>query len=489
MTSVQGKPSLVARLEKTGLPLFQGLASFFVYLRTCAPGLTWAHNGADGGDLLAAVRTLGIPHPPGYPLYVLAARLFSLLPAGGFAFRLNLFSAFCAALTVVCLYIWLRAELGRSALQTSRQVTWAAAVASLLFAFSPLFWSQAIITEVYALNALLAALCLVLSSRGRASASSHSATNLYMLLAFVYGLSLGNHLTMLLLLPPLVYSLRPKLELSGLRVLTALLAGLSVYLYLPLRAAAAPLINWGNPRSWGQFWWVISGTLYRQYVFALPRAEWWPRLLAWISDWARQFGPLGLLLAFAGLAILWRNSRRQFLFTLGGFLLYTIYAISYSTTDSFVYLIPAYLFATLWIARALLYFFEWAGQWRLPVALLIALSLMLPLSSLVGNFSALDLRHDHEASDYAEIVLELLPPQAIVITGSDRHTFALWYAQIAEERLDVLILDRDLMPYPWYRHNISPITMNSLSAGASGRPSGRFIASVRPEALFVLYLT
>ena len=51
-----------------------GLLALGLYARTLAPGLTWAHNGADGGDFLAAALTHGVPHPSGYPTYQLLLR-------------------------------------------------------------------------------------------------------------------------------------------------------------------------------------------------------------------------------------------------------------------------------------------------------------------------------------------------------------------------------------------------------------------------------
>ena len=260
MLRIQDRPGPTRQLEDWGLPVILGLASFAVYWRTCAPDITWAHHGADGGDLLAAVRVLGIPHPPGYPLYVLAARLFALLPVGNFAFRLNLFSACCAALAVVCLYLWLRATLGALAVHDSHLAAWASAAASLLLAFSPLFWSQALITEVYALNALCVALCLLLLSRWQtAQRRGGSGYGALALLALLFGLGLGNHPTLLLLLPVLLWSTSPS-PLRGranlMAAVPAFLIGLSIYLYLPLRASAGPLINWGDPRTWERFWWT-----------------------------------------------------------------------------------------------------------------------------------------------------------------------------------------------------------------------------------------
>ena len=143
------------RIHRWGVPSLLSLVTFGVYPATLAPGLTWSHEGADGGDLITAAYTLGIPHPTGYPLYTLLGRLFSLLPVGNVAYRLHLMSATCAALTAFVFYAWVRGWL-RRALPSLPELpcTVASTAASLLLAFSRLLWSQALIAEVYALNAL-----------------------------------------------------------------------------------------------------------------------------------------------------------------------------------------------------------------------------------------------------------------------------------------------------------------------------------------------
>ena len=82
-------------------PLLLFFSLFLIYLRTLAPGLTWANDGSDGGDLIAAAATGGVAHPTGYPLYLILARLFQFLPLGPLAFRTNLMSVLVSALAAV----------------------------------------------------------------------------------------------------------------------------------------------------------------------------------------------------------------------------------------------------------------------------------------------------------------------------------------------------------------------------------------------------
>ena len=84
------------------------VATLGLYLATLAPTLTWGWNGlgVDGGELLAAAYTLGIPHPPGYPIYTLLLKVFAtIVPVGDFAFRGNLLSALLASGSVVLIYL------------------------------------------------------------------------------------------------------------------------------------------------------------------------------------------------------------------------------------------------------------------------------------------------------------------------------------------------------------------------------------------------
>lgn len=85
-----------------GLLVF--LISFTVYLMTLAPTV----YVGDSGELIAASYTLGIPHPPGYPLFTILGKIFiTLIPIGSIAYRVNLLSAFFASSTVMLLYFFL----------------------------------------------------------------------------------------------------------------------------------------------------------------------------------------------------------------------------------------------------------------------------------------------------------------------------------------------------------------------------------------------
>jgi hypothetical protein len=172
------------KLRLTLVPVMTAVVTattFALYVSTMAPGLTSSSLGADGGDLLTAAFTWGIPHPSGYPTYLLVLRfLATLVPAGDPAFRGNLMSSTLAALATGLVFV----AAARIALAVSRYAApgapgarpvtrWvpigAATVAVLGAGTAREFWPQATITEVYALNAFFFAVIVAgfASSPGR----------------------------------------------------------------------------------------------------------------------------------------------------------------------------------------------------------------------------------------------------------------------------------------------------------------------------------
>ena len=178
------------------LALCAGLLAFLLYLRTLAPGVL----GGDSGEFQFAAWLGGFAHPTGYPLYLLLGYLWThLLPFGDAAWRMNAFSALWGAAAVGLLYLP-----ARRIFQMIAPPAWPASIGRLLgllaaaiFAVTPTFWSQAVVAEVYTLNAaLIIAILLALvtwAARGSIGA-------LYVA-AFLFGLSLAHHRTTLLWIP------------------------------------------------------------------------------------------------------------------------------------------------------------------------------------------------------------------------------------------------------------------------------------------------
>jgi len=440
-----------------------GLCAFLVYLLTLAPTITWRNNGVDSGDLAAAVAIGGVPHPPGYPTYLLLAEAFKWLPVGDVAYRLNLLSATCAALTIVFLSLIIHQTLSTTFRGADRQIIGACALsAALTLAFSTPFWSQAIITEVYALHSLLTVLLLWLALQ----ITPANQAWLRPLLFGVWGVSLGNHLSILFLLPLLLWASPVQwYRREGLAAGAATVVGLAVYGLLPWRAGAQPPINWGGVTTWPNFWWLVSAAPYRHFVFTLPATFIPSRILATISLLAETFLWVGLPLALCGW---WQHARHARSLAYGSLVsagLIVVYAIGYNTTDSDVYLLPAYLFFAVWLGWGL---YQVAHRWSLKYSRAL---ILLPLIAFFLNISAQNLRADYEAYDYAHRSLTTVQPKAIIITETDAQAFALWYGRYGLGlRPDVAIVHSHLLPYAWYRQTLQQHHPYLQLATSDGQP-------------------
>lgn len=444
--------SLPKRLPDFAIDRLRSASCFllpaFCFLLTMPPTLSWAHYGADGGDLVTAVALGRLPHPPGFPTYLLLGRLFLQLPWGDPAWRLNLLSALAAA-TAAALLAICRTE------HTTRHSRFLSALA---LAFSPLLWSQALIAEVYAPAALFSALLLFLALRGVPP----------WMLGLAWGLGLGVHPTLIFLTPILLWRAAnhrpqtvdqrtPVARHSPLasRILLPvacflMLATLYGPVLLAFRTAPSP---WADPSSLTDWWAYVSGRLYHPYIFALPAAFWPRRLLAYLGLLARQFTPVGALLALWGWSLLWRKQRSLALATALAFGLFSLYAIGYNTTDSLVYLVPAMPIVALWLGWGLAEVARWLKGRRRWAGMLLFL---LPLALALWGWQEVNLHGDDSAVRWARQTLRDAPANGVLVTSQDAATFALWYVQdVLGERPDVLILDRGLWAHEPYRKMIA----------------------------------
>lgn len=385
-------------------------AALFLYAWTLAPTVTLV----DSGELIVVARSLGIAHPPGFPLWVMLAHLASLVPFGSVALRINfssaLFGALAAAmltlvvaeLMVIASYLKISeprqrkkgARQGKKAgpdargietgnvVISNRLLVLAPALASgLLMAFSRTLWGYATVTEVYTLNTLVILIifflmlrwrrCIIGDGRRAGTASDTGrnpppVTNYDSLLyaaAFVFGLALGvHHVTVALTLPALaviVYRTEgPQFFRSKRLVYAAIIsiaALLAVYTYLPLAASRTPVISWGNPRSLEAIWWHITGRQYQSFFVFSPKIL-GGQFVEFTRMALREFGlswlPLGIVLAVAGFGGAFKRERTTFWFLVLVVGADLAYSLGYSIAeDKDAYYLPA--FASIAIAAGL----------------------------------------------------------------------------------------------------------------------------------------
>ncbi len=454
------------------LALLCGLFAFLLYVRTLAPGVL----GGDSGEFQFAAWLGGFVHPTGYPLYLMLGFLWShVLPLHDPAWRINLFSAVCGAFAVALIVplaggIVDRAVARPGAPRAGQLANWLGLLAALTFAFTATFWSQAVVAEVYTLNALfvVAVLLGALGWSGRV-AEGRPAKAPLVSTALVCGLSLAHHRTMILLAPALLvfgwYVARKSGDARASRAglgwaATCLLLPLLLYLYIPWRAPLAPYVNLTiSPAltlhlyqpGWQGFLAQVTGQAFggdfRAPAVALAQAG------VAVMALVREMTWPGALLGLFGLAWLVRRSPAVLLLTGVTFLTLLVFNLFYGIGDIYVYYIPLYLIWALYAALGVAALWEGAGAlWarfvlprrasgdarsplgrgtRLMYAL--ALPLVLPLYLLATNYAQADQSENTRMIAGWQDLLAAALPQGSILVSNDRDEMTpLWYYQYVD---------------------------------------------------------
>jgi hypothetical protein len=442
--------------------------------RTVPPG--------DGGELIVAAHTLGVAHPPGYPLLTLLGKAATFFPApgpwGSIAARVNALSALLQAIAAGLLVLFLRVTTGRLL---------PALVAALAFGVAPRPWRYATQAEVFALNDAFAAAVLLVSgivwARTERAVETGRPEDLHegpLLggLAFLFGLSLTNQHTIGFALGPalvlflLVREARVRRGLGvrsltlrrGVTGLALFLLGLLPYAYLPLAASRHPFLNFDDPSTPAGFLSSITRRDYGTLSLGLDRpaaevigpvAQLGLALRVVVADLTPPSAVFAACAVFAAL----RRPERWIPLTaaaagaLGFFLLVRTPAeppLYRSIVERF-YLLPILLAAVLsgmglaWICA------------RLPRRLgnAIGACALAGVAALAASrYRSLDQSENRMTRAFASNVLACLEPGTLLLIAGDQANNALAYATLVEgERPDVALLDQRMLRFEWYVRN------------------------------------
>lgn len=429
-----------------------GLGWFLWYLHSLSPGL----GGEDSGELVTVAATLGLSHAPGYPLHALLGRLVSLLPVGSVAFRMNLFSAACAAGALAALF-HLAAEETRARFSTgSTAAALAGTAASAALGLTHAFWYQASISDKYPLNLLFFSVLVLAARAGMRGVP----------LAALLGTAFSHHMQTLYLLPGIAWlAFRagwPSRRRLALGFVLFLLCVSPKILYPPLRAQRVPFLLY-EPRP------AAAETLdYLRATAYAAKMDFFPGRLAareTAAVLATQISPLGLAAGCAGLALwsLRAPSLGAAVWMIFGTGLY--FVTSLRVVGKYYYALP-----DLWILAFGVGCLTGFGLRPAAPAWSRALAAagLLPLALLVRNSGCLHLNRNSLEYDHARNLLAELPPRAAVfISGDDVIAPALYLRAVEAFRPDVVVIPRSFLTYPPYRRRVRQLVpeLSGLLAG------------------------
>src|SRR3989449_518442 len=530
-----GPPYLIAGLVALG--------ALFLYVATLAPTTQFW----DTSEYIAAAYVVGIPHPPGNPLFVLIAHTWGLLPlAAGYAMRINLLAAVTSAIAAACWFLvserWMR---GWVPARLPRRL--AAVAGALVAATAFTVWNQSVVNEkVYTLSLLSIALVLWLIVRWDDQPAGEGHDHHLLMIVFLLALTSTNHMMGVLVGPAVVVLLFPPLKdqrpadeaerrvewsqwfvfcsvyalivASGLEnagplklaavlflgalayafvqarnwdfavaVLLVAIVGVSVYLFLPIRAAHFPPINEGEPTTRQALWDVLTRQQYGKPPVWERQATLWAQLGMWFEYFSWQWGrdlpaavQNGLAVMFGALGLLgavrhWLADRRRAIamtVLMATFTLLLIFYFNFKYGYSWQphkqiprgvrerdhFFIASFARWGGWVGMGLATLLEWlrerlelrvpdgARRWLLATPVLV-----LALIPLLGNRLTASRKGETLARDFAFDLLQSVEPYGVLVTAGDNDTFPLWYAQEVEHvRQDVTVVNLSLANTDWY---------------------------------------
>jgi len=384
-----------------------GITALFVYVRTLAPGMVAV---ADTPMFQFIGRLLGVAHPPGYPLYVFLTWPFSYLPIGSLPYRINLFSALAASITVAMVFLVARRLGGRPIVSLA---------AALGLAFGPTFWSQATIAEVYTLNSAIVATMLWLLlewGRTRKPGFFHGAVA-------VFAAGLGNHTTIVGFAPAIAaYTLltdrRFALRIQTIATCAVLiLAGLLQYGFILIRSHQAGAYVESRATSLAELADVVMARRFGFALFMFDGPTLWNERLPLLVNGilAPEVTVAGLLLAAVGVVISFRRRIAEGLLLLIGFSAIFVFVLNYSADDLPVFLIPAILVTWLYVSVGGEYVVRLAESRVYATGAVAALLLLLPAWSYRSNFDTSDRSRQFEAQVTFDSLIDGLPESSAIV--------------------------------------------------------------------------
>jgi len=487
-----------------------GLVCLVIYILTLFPSITFL----DSGELAAVSYTFGVPHPTGYPLFLVIGWLVSHLPLGSSViYRLNLLSAVESAAAVVvtfytvCLLVnSALASFAKEKAQkikskdstgnkdpdkkkhkhdaksgsTEHKVTSTVSItpkdSSLLVYLVSFFtsvsiglfrtiWLNATQIEVYALHFLFISLFVLLSVRIIQHLQSPRRAD-WIWLFLVLGFSAANHSTTIYFLPGIAYLIYRQFKAGKEFARTILpyvflvIPGLLLYFVLMLAASYGPYLNWSNPTDIGSLIDHLRGADFSQLMFS-SGSKFSENFAAFFKSVPGEMAILPLILGVIGLWIYSKVDKAFFIFSLIGVIVSLLYSFTYNTIEITSFYLLVYYLLGLMVSGSLLYFVS-QGRAIKPESFgsakvkLIAAGAAVLIIAGVYNYTECDNSKNVANAEYTANTLNTMEQNSILLCYDWSYQYSgSFYYQLAEGlRRDVKVLNVKFLSVPWYLETI-----------------------------------
>ncbi len=304
---------IIKRIEP--LALVVSIFCLALYVKTLCPTV----YVGDSGEFNTVAYTLGIAHPPGYPLYTLIGWLVCQVPLSTIAIRMNFASALFASVSVYIIYLLIKRLLSAGNDKTSLQIKILSLSGALIWGMSNTLWASSVGSEVYTFGLAIVAGFIYMCARCLESFNPRY----FIFSIYLLALALTNHLSAIAVVP-LVLIIIPiqknRMKYLLMAVIIFILT-LTLYLYIPLRSANFPLMDWSHPANLKALIDHITASRYRAYIadFSIVNILINLKRFFYIIPYEFPLAPLG----FLGIVVLTKRS-----FKLGIALILT--AVSYT---------------------------------------------------------------------------------------------------------------------------------------------------------------
>ncbi len=415
------------------------LFSFAVFLSLLTPNV----NSGDAGELVTASYYMGLAHPSGYPFYLLIGKLFTFLPFGNMAFRVALISALFSSINLMLVY-WLTYRL------TENEAASFFAAATLLVSYS--YMTQSVIAKFYPLNLFIVLLIFSMWLHVYLDGFKEWAL---LITAFLFGLTMTNHHTGILMVIPVLFALlfyrrHLTLKLLATACFTAAL-GFILYSYAFIRAGSGSFFTTYNVYNFHDFYKLLTRGDYGEknsislalYMFSSV-SKYWYAVKNFLSLITKSFSVYSYPLFFVGAYYLYKKYSRLLLFILISLFAYgpllakinTFFMENLSEKDYYLsghqFYLPAFSFYALFLGIGLCQILLWLKQMRFTILskAVPAIIIMLPMIFLISRATDSNYRTNYVPYQAIKDTFSILPVNSIILSYGDDAIFQGWYIKL-----------------------------------------------------------